>query len=77
MSKVFEIKGFKEYEIVDKVLYRKKYKTRSKSTKWQYRERRRIEITKNNGVDGYMLVQNGKRKWHSLTKLRNLLITKN
>jgi hypothetical protein len=73
MPKVFEIKGFTGYEIIDKVLYRKAYKTPSATTKWQYRARRRIEPTLNNGLQGYILVKNKQRKWYSIERLRPLL----
>ncbi len=74
MSKLFKIKGFPEYEIIDKILYRKAFKTKSKLTKWQYRDKRIINITLNNGIKGYILVKNGKRNWYSLTNLKLKLI---
>jgi len=52
--------GFKDYEIVDKILYRKEYITKSVSCKWQYRKRRKINRTYNNGVEGYYLIKSGK-----------------
>lgn len=74
MSTCFAIKGFPEYEIIDKILYRRAYKTKSISTKWQYRDKRKINITLNNGIEGYILVKNAKRKWYSLANLRDRLV---
>lgn len=74
MAKSYNIKGFPEYEIVEKILYRKSYKTKSKTTKWQYRNKRVIQKTINNGIEGYILVKNKKRKWYSLSNLRTKLI---
>jgi len=74
MPQVFKIKGFTEYEIVDKILYRKGYKTKDRIKKWQYRNKRKINITTNNGIPGYILNRNNKRKWYSQISLRHRLI---
>lgn len=74
MCETYVIKGFTEYEIVDKVLYRKEYRTESVSCKFQYRAKRKIGKTLNNKIEGYILVKNKKRKWYSLNRLRKLLV---
>ena len=74
VQSTYKISGFNEYEIVDKILYRKAYKTRSVSCVWQYRKRRIIARIFNNGIEGYKLEKNGKRKFYSLEHLRHKLI---
>lgn len=73
MNVIYVIKGFPEYEFRNKTLYRKPYKTKSKTTKWQYRDERMIKQVLNNGVKGYMLYKNGKRSFYSLNQLKNKL----
>jgi len=76
MSITYAISGFNTYETIN-VLYRKAYKTKSKSCKWQYREKRKIKRTFNNTIEGYILVKNNKRKFYSLERLRHKLIKVN
>jgi len=42
---------------------------------WQYRKRRKINKTNNNGIDGYMLIKDNesKVKFYSLERLRHRL----
>ena len=42
MPTIYTLSGFKEYEFRDKILYRKAYKTKSATCKWQYRAERKI-----------------------------------
>jgi len=74
MTQTYKIKGFPEYEIIEKQLFRKSYKTKSQTSTFQYRQKRAINITINNGIKGYILVKNKKRKWYSLENLRKKLI---
>ena len=69
----YTIIGFSNYIIIDKVLYRETYKTKSKSCVWQYRNKREIKRTFNKGVEGYVLVKNKTRKFYSLKKLQHKL----
>jgi len=73
MAAMYLIKGFSEYYFKEKVLFRKSYKTKSKTCKWQYRAEREIKQTFNNKTAGYLLVKNKKRKFYSLNYLRNKL----
>ena len=66
---MYYLKDFSGYEIIDKIMFRKAFCTESKSCKFQYKAKREINITMNNGIEGYILVKNGKRKWYSLSKL--------
>lgn len=77
MAVMYKIKGFSEYEIIDKILYRKAFCTKSKSCNYQFRTKRKINISRNNGIDGFILVKNKKRKWYSLTNLRKKIIRLN
>ena len=76
MDAIYIIKGFQEYEFRNKILYRKSYRTKSISTKWQYRGERIINQISNNGVKGYLLTKNRKRSFYSLTQLKTKLIKK-
>lgn len=69
MPITYTISGFKDYIIIDKILYRLSYVTKSKSCKFQYRQKREIKRTFKDGAEGYFL--NG--KFHSLKKLRHKL----
>lgn len=71
MPTIYALSGFKGYEFRDNVLFRKAYRTKSKSCKWQYRAERRIELVSNNGTMGYMLTSSGKRKFYSLKQIKN------
>ena len=75
MATIYSLIGFSQYIIKDKILYRKSYKTFSKSCKWQYREERKINIIENKGVKGYKLIKDNdkKLKFHPLTKLKHRL----
>jgi len=71
MNVTFTISGFKNYIIINKTMYRKPYKVRlNDDRKWQYRNKREIKQTDNNGTLGYMLVKNKVRKFYSLKFLR-------
>lgn len=77
MAITYTISGFRNYIIIDKIMYRKAYKVKLKDArKWQYREQREIQQTNNNGTLGYILVKNKVRKFYSLKFLRNKLIKK-
>jgi hypothetical protein len=54
-------------------LFRKAYKTKSSSCKWQYREEREIMQTVKDKKAGYWLVSNKKRKFVSCDKLRKIV----
>lgn len=73
MGLIYLISGFSNYYIKDRVLYRKAYKTPSKTYKWQFRQEREISKTFNNSIEGYMLEKDGKRKFYSLQSLRHRL----
>jgi len=74
MNITFIISGFKNYIIINKIMYRKPYKVRlNDKRKWQYRNKREIKKVYNNGIEGYMLVKNKKRKFYSLNFLRRKL----
>lgn len=62
MPVTYTMQGFSKYEFIDKILYRKDYKVKMKNGNWQYRQRRMINKTKNNGIPGYMLVKDGQNK---------------
>jgi len=69
MFATYTLIGFKEYYIKDKILYRKAYKTKSKSCVWQYRNERKINRTFKGGIEGYFL----NNKFHSLKSLKHRL----
>ena len=74
MSVTFTISGFRNYIIINKIMYRKSYKVKLKDNrKWQYRNEREIKQTDNNGNLGYILVKNKSRKFYSLKFLRTKL----
>ena len=54
-------------------MYRIPYITKSKSCKFQYRNKRKISKTVKEGNEGYYLVKNGKRKFYPLKKLKHRL----
>ena len=43
MQIIYLISGFKDYEIKDKILYRKAYRVKDKNDNLQYREKRIIK----------------------------------
>lgn len=69
----YKLIGFDNYIIIDKIMYRILYITKSKSCKLQYRNKRKINRTVKQGIEGYYLVKNGNRKFYSLKKLRHRL----
>lgn len=69
----FDLVGFKNYIIKDKIMYRKAHKVKDKLCKFRYISERKIKIVKENDIEGYYLVRNGKRKFYSLVKLRHRL----
>ena len=75
MPTIYNISGFSQYEIIDRVMYRKAYKVKMVNGNWQYRQRRIIKQTSNNGIQGYMLVKDGqnKVKFFSCERLRHRL----
>lgn len=74
MDSIYTLSGFKDYYFKDKILYRKQYITKSISCKFQYRSERIINKINNNGIEGYILVKKGKRKFYSFKSLKHKLI---
>jgi len=70
----YRIKGFSEYLFIDKKLYRNEYEVKMKNGNIQYRDKREIKQTNNNGVKGFILVKNGSRKFYGLNRLKYKLI---
>lgn len=70
---IFKLIGFENYIIKDKIMYRKAYKTKDKLCKFKYIEEREIKRSFKNGVEGYYLIYNRKRKFYPLTKLKHRL----
>jgi len=50
-------------------MYRKAMKVKDKLCKFKYLPEREIKRVFKDGVEGYFLVRNGKRKFHSLKSL--------
>jgi hypothetical protein len=73
MPTIYTLTGFNNYIIIDKILYRKPYKTKSKSCQLQYREKREIKRTFKNKIEGYYLERNKETKFYPLKKLRHRL----
>ena len=73
MPVIYKLIGFNDYIIKDKILYRKSYQTKSKTYQWQFRTEREIKRVFNNGIEGYILTRDGKRKFHSLLSLKHRL----
>lgn len=73
MPAIYTLIGFNSYVVIDKVLYRMIYKTKSKSCFWQYRQQREIKRTFKDEIEGYWLVKNGKRKFYSIKSLKHRL----
>lgn len=71
--KRYIITGFNNYYFEGKTLYRKAYKTKSKTCKWQYRSKRIINQSVKGDIKGYWLVKKGKRKFYPLQKLKHKL----
>jgi hypothetical protein len=74
MAIIYSLIGFKQYIIIDKIMYRLPYITKSKSCQFQYRNKRKINRTIKQGIEGYYLIRNSKRKFYSLKKLKHKLI---
>ena len=66
---IYILEGFPQYEFRNKKLFRKSYRT-GKRGKWQYRVEREIIKSEKDGVEGFWLVKNRKRKFYPLNKLR-------
>jgi hypothetical protein len=73
MALIYRLSGFNDYYFLNKVLFRKSYKTKSKTSLWQYRSERKIKQIINNGVKGFILIKSGKRKFYSLQSLKHKL----
>lgn len=73
MPIIYKLIGFNDYLIIDKILYRLEFKTKSKSCLFQYRNRRKINRTFKQNIEGYYLVRNGIRKFYPLKKLKHRL----
>lgn len=69
----YSIKGFPRYFVFEKKLYRKAYKTKSKSCGWQYRSQIEIKRTVKDVCIGYWLRKYNKRIFVSVNKLKSLL----
>ena len=69
---MIKIKGYSNYFYKDSKIYKKAVKVKCKLVKWQYRKMIEIKKIQNNGVFGYFLVKNGKRKWINENKIRLL-----
>jgi len=69
----YKLIGFNNYIIINKILYRLAYKNKHSIYQFQYRNKRKIKRTFKNGVEGYFLVRNRKRKFYSLKKLKHRL----
>jgi hypothetical protein len=74
MAATYCIIGFKDYVIIDKILYRRAYKIKDSKCLFKYLSQRKIKQTQKDNQIGYFLVKNGKRKFYSLKKLRHKLI---
>jgi hypothetical protein len=71
---MYVLVGYPQYEFINKICFRKARKVKCKIYKFQYRNRREIQITKNsNNEDGYSLCKNKKRKFITLKKLSHRL----
>lgn len=71
--KTYSIPRFPQYVIKFKKLFRKSYKTKSKSCKLQYRHEREIKQIAKDGKLGYWLVKNNNRYFVSCDRLRNIV----
>jgi len=71
--KIFNLIGFSQYIIKDKIMYRNSYKVKDKLCKFKYISERVITRTIKDGVVGYYLIKNNKRKFYSLSILRHRL----
>jgi hypothetical protein len=77
MPAIYRLSGFNNYIVIDKVLYRLPYITKSVSANFQYRNRRAISRTFKDGAEGYWLTKNKTRKFYSLKSLKHRLIKVN
>jgi hypothetical protein len=73
MQLTYRLIGFNDYIIKDKILYKKSYICKSKLCELQFRKERKIKRIFNNGIEGYILTRNGKRKFYSLKRLKHRL----
>ena len=67
------LKGFPCYFVFERNLYRKAYKTKSKSCIWQYRAEREIKQTTKNKIKGFWLIKYNKRYFVTQKNLINLI----
>lgn len=70
---IFNLIGFDNYIIKDKILYKKSCKIKDNLCKFKYLSEREIKRSFKNGKEGYYLVRNEKRKFYPLSKLRHRL----
>ena len=71
---MIKIKYFPDYFFSKKKLFRRAYKTKSKSCKWQYRAEREIKQVENNNIKGYLLRdKNNKRVFVSVEKMKKFV----
>jgi hypothetical protein len=75
--KTYTIPRFPKYIIKFKKVFRKAYKTKSKSCKFQYRNEREIRQIEKGNKKGYWLVKNNKRYFVSCKKLKEIVKLKN
>jgi len=70
------ISGFSQYVIIDKIMYRNAYKIQMINGNWQYRQKRIVKKTLNNGILGYILIKdnNIKPKFYNQKRLKHRLI---
>ena len=68
------IRGFNDYLIIYKILYRKAYKIKDSKCLFKYISQRKIKQIRKDNQIGYFLVKNDKRKFYGLKKLRHKLI---
>ena len=70
---IYKLIGYPQYYIKDKILYRKSYKSKHVLHILHYFEEREIKRTFKDGIEGYYLVKNNIRKFHSLKSLKHRL----
>ncbi len=73
MAATYTLIGFSAYIIINKILYRKPYATKSRACKLLYRSLRAIKRTVKNEVEGYYLTRNKRTAFYPLSKLKHRL----
>lgn len=73
MPKVYVIKGFTQYLIIDKILYKLPKVCKHQRFKFQYRGKRKIKIALKNNNKGYYLTKQGETKFYTLKSLKHKL----